>query len=1136
MSSHYSIASIKKNKPLHPLRFVLKYISMIVRKFLLYTVSVILLITSCNDKKQEQASFTVHHADSTGLTFTNTITPTSDFNMFTYMYFYNGAGVGAGDFNQDGKIDLFFAANQQQNKLYLNEGNLKFKDVTTAAGIPTTLGWHTGVAVADVNNDGLLDIYISRVSEFEMLTGHNELLICMGIENGIPKYKEDAAAYGLDFSGFSTQAAFFDYDMDGDLDCYLLNHSVHQNGTFARRDLFKGSYHKQSGDKLFRNDASFAEGEKNKNFFTDVTKESGIESTAIGYGLGICVSDINMDGWPDIYIGNDFHENDYLYINNKNGSFTESAQTALMHTSQYTMGVDIADANNDAYPDIVSMDMLPADPYILKRSLGEDPYDLYYQKIGFGYGYQYTRNNLQLNNGNGSFSETGLYSGIAATDWSWATLWLDFDNDGLKDLFISNGIPKRLNDIDYVNFVANDTIQQKIREQNVEEKYLALTGRYPEIKLPNYFFHNAGNMQFDNWHAQIKNDMPSFSNGAVYADFDNDGDLDIVTNNIGDAAMLYENNTSDTNFSVQLHLKGAPLNSQACGAKLLAYKNNQLQWYEKTATRGFLGSMEIPLHAAFGSNKPDSIFLIWPSNQYQRIAIDSNRFQTYTYNPSLPFFDFNSLHTPAAFHSPKAIDITVQTGLIFKHEEDLFNEFNRETLMPHMLTSEGPALAIGDVNNDGLDDVFIGGAKWTSRSLWIQKSNGTFIQQQVPALFNDSTYEDVDAVIADIDNDGLKDIIIASGGNEYTGRSKELQSRIYKNRGKGSFERVHSIFDTIFCNASSIAVMDWNGDGANDLFLGGRSIPWEYGAIPQSYLLENNGKGQFKNVTVQKAPGLIQVGLVTGACCADIDADKDTDLILSTEWGPIIIFKNEAEKFIQTNATNQKGWWNGVEAMDVDSDGDIDLVCGNLGLNSRLKSNENEPVRMYYADFDNNGKKEQLLTYYLNHTEIPFANKDELQKQLPMLKKKFLYAEDFAKAKLTDLFDKSSLQKAAKFTADFFENAVLLNDGKGVFTIQALPWQCQLSPLQCAAIIPDTTHKKTWLLSAGNFYENNIEMGRYDAGYGNMTNLQNNISTEPLRNVLIKGQARKILPININHKPAYIIARNNATMMVVAFE
>ncbi len=1110
--------------------------SMIVRRFLLYTVCSSLFFTSCTNENKDQPAFTVHDAESTGLTFTNTITPASDFNMFTYMYFYNGAGVGAGDFNQDGKVDLFFASNQQQNKLYLNEGNLSFKDVSAAAGIPISTGWHTGVSIADVNNDGLLDIYICRVSKFEMLSGHNELLICTGIEKGIPKYKEDAAAYGLDFSGFSTQASFFDYDLDGDLDCYLLNHSVHQNGTFARRDLFKGTFHKESGDKLFRNDASSAEGEKNKNFFIDVTKESQIESSAIGYGLGICVSDLNADGWPDIYIGNDFHENDYLYLNNKNGSFTETAQTALMHTSQYTMGVDIADINNDAYPDIVSMDMLPADPYILKRSLGEDPYDLYYQKIGFGYGYQYTRNNLQLNNGNGSFSEIGLYSGIAATDWSWATLWLDFDNDGLKDLFISNGIPKRLNDIDYVNFVANDTIQQKIRENNVEEKYLALTGRYPEIKLPNYFFHNKGNLQFENWQSKIQNDVPTFSNGSVYADFDNDGDLDMVTNNIGDAALLYENNSSPTNHSVQFRLLGMPFNTQACGAKLLVHTNNEMQWYEKTATRGFMGSMEIPLHAAFGSVKPDSVFLIWPDNKYQRIAIDSNHFQTCTYNPLLPFFNFSTLHTKAVFHSPQAKDITEQTRLIFKHEEDLFNEFNREVLMPHMLTSEGPALATGDVNNDGLDDVFIGGAKWTSRSLWIQQINGTFLQQQVPALINDSTYEDVDAAIADIDNDGLKDLIIASGGNEYTGRSKELQSRIYKNRGKGIFERMHSIFDTIFCNASSIVVLDWNGDGANDLFLGGRSIPWEYGTIPQSYLLENDGKGQFKNVTIQKAPGLAYIGFVSGACAADIDVDRDEDLLVSTEWGPVIIFKNEEKKFIQSNASDKKGWWNCIEAMDVDSDGDLDLVCGNLGLNSRLKATENEPVRMYYADFDNNGKKEQLLTYYLNHKEIPFANKEELQKQLPMLKKKFLYAEDFAKASLTDLFGKSSLEKAIQFTANYFENAVLLNDGKGLFTLQCLPWQCQLSPLQCAAIVKDTTHKKAWLLSAGNFYENNIEMGRYDACYGNMTNLQNGIKTEPLHNVLIKGQARKMLSIKIKNKPAYIIARNNAALMVLGFE
>ncbi|MGC4102186.1 CRTAC1 family protein [Ferruginibacter sp.] len=549
----------------------------------------------------------------TGLHFANTLTPNDSFNMFHYMYFYNGAGVGAGDFNNDGKTDLFFAANQVDSKLYLNDGNFKFRDVTAAAQIPQDRSWSTGVSVIDINNDGLLDIYICKVGNYEVLHGKNQLLVCKGINNGIPVYADETDQYGLGFSGFSSQAVFFDYDMDGDLDMFLLNHSVHQNGTFAPRADFLGTYNALSGDRLYRNDG-------NKHF-TDVTKESRINSSAISYGLGISVADINLDGWPDLYVGNDFHENDYLYINQHDGTFKEECQQDFMHTSQFTMGVDVADVNNDGYPEIIAMDMLPSDPYILKRSLGEDEYDIFHHKIDIGYMYQYTRNNFQYNRRNGMFSEAGLYSGIYASDWSWAPLWMDFDNDGLKDLFISNGIPKRMNDMDYANFISDGEIQKQLHASKSGEKDMALVNKFPEIKIPNRFFRNTGDLHFEDMNAAVDGSLPSFSNGAVYADLDNDGDLDVVVNNVNQPVLVYQNKSNDKKDKpyVSVTLKGAATNVNAIGAKVVLYAGGGIRTYEKNPARGFESSMEEPLHIGLTNTKVDSAFLIWPDNSFQKI-------------------------------------------------------------------------------------------------------------------------------------------------------------------------------------------------------------------------------------------------------------------------------------------------------------------------------------------------------------------------------------------------------------------------------------------------------------------------------------------------------------------------------------
>jgi hypothetical protein len=1096
-------------------------------------VWLMILLVSCRQQTAPLAPiFEILDSSKTGLLFTNKLKPTQEFNMFKYMYFYNGAGAAAGDFNNDGWIDLFMSANQGDNKLYLNKKGLQFADITREAMIPQDGAWSTGVSVVDINHDGLLDIYVCRVGEFETLHGRNQLLVNQGIgKKGIPTFKDEAKKYGLDFSGFTTQAVFVDYDLDGDLDCFLLNHSVHRNGSFSPRKDFLGTYHPLSGDRLFRNEGKI---------FTDVTKTSQINSSAISYGLGIAVADLNLDGYPDLYMGNDFHENDYFYINQKNGTFQEEITEHMMHTSQYSMGVDVADVNNDGYPEVVSMDMLPSDPYILKRSLGEDEYDIFQYKINAGYQPQYTRNNLQLNRRNGMFSEVGLYAGIYATDWSWAALWMDFDNDGLKDLFISNGIPKRMNDMDYVNFVSNDEIQRKISSNKMEEKDMALVNTFPEIKIPNKLYRNNGNLRFSDMGGQISNDKSTFSNGAVYADFDNDGDLDIVVNNIDEAAMLYKNTSNDKKEKafVSVTLKGPEKNTQAIGAKLVLFANGGIRTYEKYPVHGFQSSMETPLHIGMDQTKIDSAFLVWPDNTCQPVQLNSKQAQrNFQYKKGLPAFDYQKIrgHWPEPTRPMK--DITAATTLSYTHTENVFAEFDREPLMPHMVSTEGPALAVGDMNRDGREDVFIGAARDKKSALFLQTANGTFTRSIQPALDADSTAEDIDALWADVNKDGFADLVVASGGNEFFGPDPHQQPRLYLNNGKGQLGKQEHAFDNIFANASSVSASDFNGDGATDLFIAGRSVPGEYGKIPRSYLLQNDGKGHFSDVTATRAKELMEPGMLTQASWFDLDKDGDQDLLISTEWNGIYAFINHKGNFTKTTLTAKKGWWNFVLPVDIDNDGDIDLVAGNLGQNSRLQASEKEPVKLYYNDFDANGRKEQVLTYFQQGRELPFANKDELQRQIPMLKKKFLYAEDFAKANLEKIFTKEKLDASEILQADYFSNAVLMNDGKMKFTAQALPWQAQLSSLRDAVVMDANQDNLPDMLLVGNYYRNNIQMGRYDADFGTilLNKGKGNFTAENINGVQIKGEVRHIRKISINGKEAFVVARNNDAAVVIAF-
>ena len=1084
----------------------------------------VLFIFSCNEEKRPATIFDLLEASKTGLNFNNKLTPLPELNMLKYMYFYNGAGVGAGDFNNDGLIDLFFAGNQVPNRLYLNTGNLRFKDITAAAGIPDDKGWSTGISVVDINQDGMLDIYVCRVGKYASLNSHNLLLVCKSISNeGIPVFEEQSSKYKLDFSGFSTQAAFFDYDMDGDLDMYLLNHSLRYNSTFQPRANYNNTYDSLSGDRLYRNDGAT---------FTDVTRQSGIHSSVIGYGLGICVSDINLDGLPDLYIANDFHENDYLYINQGNGKFSDELDKHIMHTSQFSMGVDVGDINNDAYPEIITLDMLPEDPYILKRSLGEDEYNLFNMKLNYGYSHQYTRNNLQYNRKNGMFSEIGFYAGVAATDWSWSPLFVDFDNDGRKDLFISNGIPKRLNDIDYVNYISNEQIQSRIRDNKMDQQDLAFIDKFPQIKLRNKFFRNSGDLRFADSKGLIGNDKPTYSNGAVYADFDNDGDLDIVVNNIDEEAYLYRNN-ADSGKSFKIRLEGREENKNAIGAKLIVYRGKDIRVSEKYPVRGFQSSMEIPLMVAIGGGRPDSIIIVWPDNSYEKLISDSSDHDIeLSYKKGLPVFNYGSIVQKSPGISFQ--NVAGAAGLNFLHVENQFVEFNREPLMPFMVSTEGPALAVGDMNKDGLQDVFVGSSKGNKSAVFFQGVNGIFQRSAQPGIDADSVFEDVDAIWTDVNGDQFPDLIVASGGNEFYGNDLHLTPRLYINHDGKELIRQES-FPQVQSTGSCLVAHDFNNDGKMDIFLGGRAIPFAYGEIPRSYIFINDGKGKFSDATDLIAPELSPVGMVKDAEMSDVNGDGKLDLVLALEWGGIVAYLQADKQFVKRTMSPAKGWWNCIKPVDLDNDGDMDFILGNLGENSRLKATVKEPVRIYIDDFDGNGTKEQIMSYYLDGQEIPFANKSELEKQMPAMKKKFLYAEDFAKATMDQIFDRSKLNNAKILTADHFSNAVLINEGGMKFTLKALPAEAQFSSIRDAVVLDVNNDRKPDIFIGGNFYGSSVSVGRNDGDFGTLlVNIGGgNMTAESLPGLIIRNEIRKILPIITAKDTAWVAVRNSDSLMLI---
>ncbi|HJX72383.1 MAG TPA: VCBS repeat-containing protein, partial [Bacteroidales bacterium] len=837
---------------------------------------VLLLAFSCKPgEKERDYLFTLLSPSVTHVGFINQLTENEQFNIIEYLYFNNGAGVAAGDINNDGLADLYFTSNQKTNKLYLNRGDLRFEDITDASGAAGMGDWKTGVTMADVNGDDFLDIYVCHVGNYKGLQGRNQLFI----NQGDLTFKEEAQGYGLDFEGFSTQAAFFDYDSDGDLDMYLLNHSVHTSRSYGGAKL-RFDQDARAGDRLYKNEVA-ADG---KRIFHDITGEAGIYSSQIGYGLGVNICDINNDGLPDIYISNDFHENDYLYINNGNGTFSERLTEMLAHTSRSSMGNDVGDINNDGLLDVMVLDMLPDEQKILKQSGGEDDYELFEIKRKYGYYYQFVRNTLQFNLGGGIFSEIGRLAGIYATDWSWSPLFCDVDNDGWKDLFITSGIYRRANDLDYIKFLTGGN-RFFPSQDNSDVPDKVLYEKMPLYPNVNYIYKNNGDLTFSNMAGAWGFNTRSFSNGSTYADLDNDGDLDLVVNNINSPAFIYRNNAEKKldNHYLSVVLKGEGLNTRGVGTRVTLYSNGQKLVAEQFATRGFMSATTDVLHFGLGpANEIDSLLVRWPDQSEQmltEVPVD----QVLT-------LDIKKAGRPVSGNEQESEKVKLFAplripGLEYRHQEDVYVDLTRELLIPHNLSAEGPALAVGDVNGDGLEDLFVGGAKGQSAMLFTQLNDGSFRPCDVPLFLKDRITEDVDAALFDADGDGDPDLYIVRGGNEASAGDPLLADRLLINDGKGGFNKCEKgSLPYMAHNGSCVRPADFDGDGDLDLFVGSRSVPGAYGLSPGQFLLENNGNGIFKDVTDHRTQGLKDAGMVTDACWLDYDLDGDQDLILAGEW------------------------------------------------------------------------------------------------------------------------------------------------------------------------------------------------------------------------------------------------------------